>query len=85
MMMVSHNFCRIIYTDFCLLFYTEPFVVAFVNTAYTVLESEGEVEVCVNLTQPQKDILDETISLNVYDNPSSFYIPSTAILACKSV
>ena len=57
----------------------------FVNTAYTVLENEGEVEVCVNLTQPQRDILDETITINVYDDPLSLYIPSTAILASKSV
>ena len=58
---------------------------AFVATAYTVSESEGEVEVCVNLTQPQRDILDETISVNVYNDDSSSYIPIDAILASKTV
>lgn len=35
---------------------TEPFVVAFVQTAYTVVESIGSVEVCINLTRPHIDI-----------------------------
>ena len=63
----------------------DPFKVAFVETAYTVSESEGQVEVCVNLTQPQRDILDETISVNVYNDDSSSYIPIDAILASKTV
>ena len=32
--------------------FLEPFRVAFVETMYSVKESEGRVEVCVNLTRP---------------------------------
>ena len=38
---------------------------AFVETAYTVDESVGSVSVCVNLTQPEHDILDLTVSVYV--------------------
>jgi hypothetical protein len=59
----------------------EPFAVAFTETSYTVLESAGSVEVCVNLTQPQTDIIDEYVIANVIDHSTSVYIPSTAALA----
>ena len=61
----------------------EPFVVAFVETTYTVDESVGAVNVCVNLTQPQIDILDETVNVFVIDYYSSVYIPAGAPLASK--
>ena len=64
--------------------FTEFFTVAFVDPVYTVDESAGSVSVCVNLTQPQLDILDETVNVFVIDNPSSVYIPSGASLASKS-
>ena len=41
---------------------SEPFEVAFVETVYTVDESVGAVNVCVNLTKPDIDILDETVT-----------------------
>ena len=53
------------------------------ETVYTVLESEGHVEICVNLTRPEMDILDETIRVNSYNNESSVYIPPNAVLASK--
>ena len=59
----------------------EPFVVAFVETTYTVIESEEQVEVCVNLTRPPQDILDETVRVNVFNNESSVYIPESAEIA----
>ena len=59
----------------------EPFAVAFVETTYTVIESEGEVEVCVNLTRPPGDILEETLRVNVFNNESSAYIPAEAPIA----
>ena len=62
-----------------------PFVVAFVETVYTVIESELMVEVCVNLTQPPFDILDNTVRVNVFDNESSVYIPPGTILASMSI
>ena len=59
----------------------DPFVVQFVETTYTVTECEGQVEVCVNLTQPQTDILDEVIYLDIIRNDTSRYIPEGSPLA----
>ena len=64
-----------------LLLLPEPFVVAFVKTIYTAYESEGQVEVCVNLTYPLMDIRDETLHVNVFNNESSVYIPDDAVKA----
>ena len=36
---------------------------------------------CVNLTRPHLDILDETVRVNVFNNESSVYIPDGAIIA----
>ena len=47
---------------------------------YTVIESDGPVEVCVNLTRPL-DILDNTVRVNVFKNESSVYIPDGAVIA----
>ena len=63
----------------------EPFKVAFVETMYTIIESEGFVNVCVNLTQPQIDILDETVNVFVIDFDTSEYINTNYPLASKSV
>ena len=49
----------------------EPFMVAFVKTTYTVIESEGQVEVCVNLTRPPADILDETVCVKMFNDENS--------------
>ena len=62
---------------------TEPFEVALVETTYTVDESVGSVSVCVNLTRPQVDILDETLNVFVIDYPTSVYIPPGAALASE--
>ena len=58
-------------------------MVAFVETTYTVTECDGQVKVCVNLTQPQTDILDEVIHLDVSTSDISSYIPSDSMLASK--
>ena len=60
-------------------------MVAFVKTTYTILESSGQVEVCVNLTHPPNDvdILDESVHVEIYNNESSIYIPSDAVLASE--
>ena len=68
----------------CYLYVSEPFVVAFVETTYTVDESVGAVNVCVNLTRPMIDILDERVNVFVIDNSSSVYIPPGAPLASES-
>ena len=49
---------------------SEPFVVGFVETAYTVNENVGAVNVCVNLIQPVTDILEEFVIVRVTDYPS---------------
>ena len=84
MMMVDfilHDFTSV-YNHIC--FLSAPFVVAFVQTMYTVVESEGPVEVCVNLTRPGFGILDETVRVRVINNESSIYIPPGVRLASES-
>ena len=53
------------------------------ETTYTVPEDVGTVEVCVNLTKPQIDILDEFVVVEVSDFPSSVYIPADVTLASE--
>ena len=62
---------------------SEPFEVSFVETVYTVDESVGAVSVCVNLTKPDFDILDETVPVFVIDDSSSVYIPPGGPLASE--
>ena len=64
-------------------FYSEPFVVAFVERFYTVDESVAAVTVCVNLTQPQIDIFENTVNVFVIDDVNSVYIPADATLASE--
>ena len=39
------------------------------------------MEMCVNLTHPPMDILDNTVIVNVFNNESSVYIPDGAVIA----
>ena len=66
---------------FCL---SDTFLVAFDQTIYTMIESEDSVEVCVNLTYPMFDILDEFATVEVFWDPQSIYIPPNATLPSKS-
>ena len=75
--------CSIMYHDNTFFLAPDPFVVAYVQTTYTVVESEGHVQVCVNLTEPQIDILDETVRVEAINNESSVYIPADAVLASE--
>ena len=50
---------------------------------YTVVESAGSVEVCVNLTHPPDDILDEQVTVLVFHNDSSIYVPPNPTFASK--
>ena len=54
------------------------------QTTYTVVESEGPVEVCVNLTRPPVDILEETVRVCVTNDEGSIYIPAGVRLASES-
>ena len=64
--------------------FPEPFEVAFVEKSYTVFEDVGTVEVCVNLTEPQIDILNEEVYVMVFNDETSVYIPADGVLASKS-
>ena len=48
------------------------------KTIYTVIEDQGPVEVCVNLTKPQIDTEDEMVFVESLDFPSSVHIPAGA-------
>ena len=50
---------------------------------YTVVESAGSVEVCVNLTHPPDDIRDEQITVLVFHNESSIYVPPNPTFASE--
>ena len=50
---------------------------------YTVIEDEGPVRVCVNLTKPEVDIEEEMVFVESLDFPSSIYIPDDATLASE--
>ena len=41
------------------------------------------VTVCVNLTQPQIDIFENTVNVFVIDDVNSVYIPANATLASE--
>ena len=61
-------------------------MVGFVETIYTVPESVGSVEVCVNLTRPTFDILEEfVVVVEVTDFPFSVLIPANVTLASEPV
>ena len=66
---------------YCFVLTIEPFMIAFAETTYTVMESEGQVEVCINFTHPD-GITDFTIFVESYNN--SVYIPSDAVIASES-
>ena len=53
------------------------------ETVYTVDESVGAVNVCVNLTKPNINILEERVQLFVIDHSSSVYIPPGGPLASE--
>ena len=53
------------------------------QTIYTVIEDEGPVRVCVNLTKPEGGIRDKMVFVESLDFPSSVYIPDDATLAGK--
>ena len=54
------------------------------ETVYSVIESKGRVEVCVNLTHTPVDIFNETVRVELYNNDNSIYIPPNAVLASES-
>ena len=65
------------------LLFQDLFQVGYVKTIYTVIEDEGPVRVCVNLTKPEEDIEEEMVFVQSFDFPSSVYIPADATLASE--
>ena len=60
-----------------------PLTVSFEKTVYEVVERDEIVEVCVILTQPDYDILDNSVNVEVYVDGGSIYIPSNVNRASK--
>ena len=52
-------------------------------TTYTVDESVGAVNICVNLTQPIRDIFENTVNVFVIDYSTSIHIPPGSPLASE--
>ena len=50
---------------------------------YTVMESAGSVEVCVNLIHPLDDTFDEQVAVLVFHNDSSIYVPPNPTFASE--
>ena len=50
---------------------TDIFIVGFVETTYTVIESDGQVEVCVNLISSEGDICSRRVLDMVFNNPGN--------------
>ena len=50
---------------------------------YTVMESAGSVEVCVNLTFIPHDILGGQVTVLVFHNDNSIYVPPNPTFASK--
>ena len=50
---------------------------------YYVFENNNTVEVCVNLTFPQTDIEDEEVTVAVFHDSTSEYLPQNPILASE--
>ena len=63
---------------------TGSFIVGFVETMYTVIEGEGQVEVCVSLISPEGDAGDEMILIEVKNNEDPMSIPADVAAASKS-
>ena len=59
------------------------FIVGFVETMYTVIEGDGQVEVCVKLISPEGDIGDKRVLASVFDNTGPGSIPADVAAASK--
>ena len=53
------------------------------ETVYTVVEHDERVKLCVILTQPNTDILDNSVKVEVFVDDDSIYIPSNVNIASK--
>ena len=62
---------------------TEIFTVGFTKTTYTVIESDGQVEVCVSVSSPEEDIGDEMVLVEIINNDDSGSIPIDVAAASK--
>ena len=67
------------------LYYADMFIVGFVETMYTVIEGDGQVEVCVNLISPEGNIGNEIVLLEVINNTDPSSIPADVAAASKLV
>ena len=75
-------YCDTLCTLLIILF-SVPLIVGFEKKVYEVVESDGSVEVCVILTQPDHNILNNSVNVEVFVNDDSVYIPSNVNIASK--
>ena len=68
---------------YILMIFSVPLNVNFEKTVYEVVESDGRVEMCVILTQPDTDILDNSVNVEVFVDDDSIYIPRNSRRASK--
>ena len=64
----------------------EPLLVSFEQTIYEVLETAGQVEVCVILTRPETDIFNNVVGVEVFVDwfvEINEYFPSGAAIASE--
>ena len=81
MLIIVIMFCIVTNTLLCAI--SVPLNVSFVETVYTVVESDERVEVCVNLTQPNTDIFHNSVNVEVFVDENSIYIPRNSNIASK--
>ena len=66
----------------CMIF-SVPLNVNFEETVYEVVESDGRVEPCVILTQPDTEIFENSVNVEVFVDDDSIYIPRNSHMASK--
>ena len=56
---------------------------SFEETVYEVVERDERVELCVILTQPGYDILENSVNVEIFVDDDSIYIPINSNIASK--
>ena len=67
---------------FCIYVCAGPFIVGFAKTTYTVIEDDGQVEVCVDLIS-EEDVGDGMVLIEVNSNEDPGSIPTDGAPASK--
>ena len=63
--------------------FSVPLNVSFEETVYEVVEHDGRVEMCVILTQPDTEIFENSVNVEVFVDDDSIYSPRNSHMASK--